>query len=156
VEVELLGFFTSLSDRCEWSASCPGRFTSGGKENGIHGPAGRVGPRRTYPTCFNSKKNSELRSQSTCLRNTAIVSQYRINRFIFVMAMQDVFCKIDKKFWEELIAYYLLIQRGPRRKDVSNNSSIAACAFVATGTCLPSRCLAKIGYTYIEIDGRDL
>jgi hypothetical protein len=35
--------------------------------------------------------------------------------------------------------------------EASNNSSVAACAFVATVTVLPSRCLAMIGGCFTEL-----
>jgi hypothetical protein len=46
---------------------------------------------------------------------------------------------INKKFWEELIAYFPLIRHGSHRKLCLQQS------FVAAETCLPSRCLATIG-----------
>jgi hypothetical protein len=57
-------------------------------------------------------------------------------RFVF----RNVFAKIkhNKKFWEELIASFHLIRQGPHRRRHLHPF------FVATGTCLPSRCLATI------------
>jgi hypothetical protein len=53
------------------------------------------------------------------------------------------------QFWEELIVYFPWYDTGHIENDVSNNSSIVACVFVAEVTFLPSRCLATIGgYTY--------
>jgi hypothetical protein len=53
---------------------------------------------------------------------------------------------INKKFWEELIAYRI-------ENEAFNNSSILASEFVAAVTFLPSRCLATIGgFTYRHID----
>jgi hypothetical protein len=51
----------------------------------------------------------------------------------------------NKKFWEELIAYFPLYDTGHIENDASNNSSIVACVFVTAVTFLPSRCLATIG-----------
>jgi hypothetical protein len=46
---------------------------------------------------------------------------------------------INKKFWEELIAYFPLIRYRPHRKRRLRQ------LFVATGTCLRNHCLATIG-----------
>jgi hypothetical protein len=51
----------------------------------------------------------------------------------------------DKKFWEELIAYFPRYNTGHIENDASNNSSIVACVFVTAVTFLPSRCLAPTG-----------
>jgi hypothetical protein len=51
---------------------------------------------------------------------------------------------LNKKFWEELIAYFPLYDTGHTQNDASN-SSIVACVFVTAVTFLPSRCLAAIG-----------
>jgi hypothetical protein len=45
-----------------------------------------------------------------------------------------------EKFWEELIAYFPSYDTG-RIENVSNNSSVVACVFVAAVTFLPSRYL---------------
>jgi hypothetical protein len=47
------------------------------------------------------------------------------------------------KFWEELIAYFLLIQHGRHRKQCSQICSIVSCAFVTA--VLKRRCLATRG-----------
>jgi hypothetical protein len=47
-------------------------------------------------------------------------------------------------FWEELIAYFPSYDTDRIENDVSNNSSIVACVFVAAVTFLPSRYLATI------------
>jgi hypothetical protein len=51
----------------------------------------------------------------------------------------------NKKFWDELIAYFPWYDTDRIENDVSNNSSIVACVFVAAATFLPSRCLATTG-----------
>jgi hypothetical protein len=51
----------------------------------------------------------------------------------------------NKKFWEELIAYFPWYDTGHIENDTSNNSSIVTCVFVTAVTFLPSRCLATIG-----------
>jgi hypothetical protein len=51
----------------------------------------------------------------------------------------------NKKFWEELIAYFPWYDTDHIENDVSNNSSIVACVFVTAVTFLPSRFLAMIG-----------
>jgi hypothetical protein len=52
---------------------------------------------------------------------------------------------VNKKFWEELITYFSLIQHGSYRKWCLQQF------FVATGTCLPRHCLATIGgYTQTD------
>jgi hypothetical protein len=53
--------------------------------------------------------------------------------------------KINKKFWEELIAYCPLYGTGHIENDAPNNSFIFACVFVTAVTSLSSRCLATIG-----------
>jgi hypothetical protein len=53
--------------------------------------------------------------------------------------------KKNKKFLEELIAYFPRYDTGHVENDASNNSSIAACVFVTAVTFLPSRSLATIG-----------
>jgi hypothetical protein len=52
---------------------------------------------------------------------------------------------LNKKFWEELIAYFPWYDTGNIENDGSNNSSTVACVFVIAVTFLPSRCLATIG-----------
>jgi hypothetical protein len=55
--------------------------------------------------------------------------------------------KYNKKFWEELIAYFPLKRHGQHKKRRLQQFLVAA------GTCLPSRCLLKIeGYTHRPID----
>jgi hypothetical protein len=51
----------------------------------------------------------------------------------------------NKKFWEELIAYFPSYDTGHIENDAFNNSSIVACVFVTAVKFLPSRCLATIG-----------
>jgi hypothetical protein len=55
---------------------------------------------------------------------------------------------VKNKLWEELISYFPLIRNEPHGKRRVQQFSIVARIFVATGTCLPSRCLAY-GDTYI-------
>jgi hypothetical protein len=50
----------------------------------------------------------------------------------------------NKKFWEELSAYFPRYDTGRIENDVSNNSSIVACVFVTAVTFLPNRCLATM------------
>jgi hypothetical protein len=57
---------------------------------------------------------------------------------------------INKKFWEELIAYFLSYDTGHIENDGSSNSSIVACVFVTAVTFLPSRCIAAIGGIHIH------
>jgi hypothetical protein len=59
----------------------------------------------------------------------------------------------NKKFSEELIAYFPWYDTDRIENDVSNNSSIVACVFVIAVTFLPGRCLATIGgYIYRHTD----
>jgi hypothetical protein len=51
----------------------------------------------------------------------------------------------NKKFYEELIAYFPWYDTGHNENGESNNSSIVACVFVTSLTFPPSRCLATIG-----------
>jgi hypothetical protein len=56
----------------------------------------------------------------------------------------------NKKFWEELIAYFPWYDTGHIENDATNNSSTVACVFVTAVTFLPSRCLATIGGIHIQ------
>jgi hypothetical protein len=51
----------------------------------------------------------------------------------------------NKKFCEELIAYFRWYDTGHIENDASNNSSIVGCVFVTAVTFLPSRCVATVG-----------
>jgi hypothetical protein len=51
----------------------------------------------------------------------------------------------NKKFWEELIAYFPWYDTGHIENNGFNNSSIVACVLVTAVEFLPSRCLATIG-----------
>jgi hypothetical protein len=53
--------------------------------------------------------------------------------------------KYNKKFCEELIAYFPWYYTGHIENDASNNSSTFACIFATAATFLPSRFLATIG-----------
>jgi hypothetical protein len=56
---------------------------------------------------------------------------------------------LNKKFWEELVAYFPSYDMDRIENDVSNNSSIFWSVFVAAITFLPSSCLANHrGHTY--------
>jgi hypothetical protein len=53
--------------------------------------------------------------------------------------------KSGKNYWPTFLWY----DTDHTENDASDNSSIVACVFIATGTCLPSRCLVTMkGYTY--------
>jgi hypothetical protein len=56
------------------------------------------------------------------------------------------FYHFNKKFWEELIAYFPRYDTGCIENYVCNNSSIVACVFITSVMFLPSRCLAMIGW----------
>jgi hypothetical protein len=62
----------------------------------------------------------------------------------------------NKKFWEELIAYFTRYDKNLMENGESNYSYILR-VFVAVVTWLPSRCLATIGDTHTDTqtDGRD-
>jgi hypothetical protein len=51
----------------------------------------------------------------------------------------------NKKFCEELIAYFLWYDIGHIENGASNSSSVVACFFITVVTFLPSHCLARIG-----------
>jgi hypothetical protein len=61
----------------------------------------------------------------------------------FAMNIMKVY--FNKKFWEELIAYFPWYDMGHIENDASNNPSIVVSIFVTTVTFLSSRCLAMIG-----------
>jgi hypothetical protein len=65
---------------------------------------------------------------------------------------------MNKKSWEELIAYFPLYDTGHIENDASSNSSIVACVIVTAVTFLPSRCLATIGgiHRHTHTQQRDL
>jgi hypothetical protein len=68
-------------------------------------------------------------------------------------SMSDQVHQYNKKFWEELIAYFPWYDTGHIENDASNNSSVVACVFVTGVMFLLSRCLATIGgYTYRHTD----
>jgi hypothetical protein len=56
----------------------------------------------------------------------------------------------NKKFWEELIAYFPLIRHGQHRKQCVN---IGACVLVTAVTFLPNRCLVTYIYRHRLIGG---
>jgi hypothetical protein len=62
----------------------------------------------------------------------------------YVLAESFLTPFLNKKFWEELIAYFPWCDTGHIENDASNNSSIVACLFVTAVTFLPKRCLATI------------
>jgi hypothetical protein len=63
----------------------------------------------------------------------------------------------NKKLWQELFAYFPSVRHATYKNHTFNNYSIV-CVFVAPVTFLPSRCLATISDTHIDIqiDGRHL
>jgi hypothetical protein len=62
--------------------------------------------------------------------------------------------KKDKKFWEELIAYFPLIRHGPRRNDASNNYFTVACIRCRGNVFFELYTRNDRGNT--QTDGRDL
>jgi hypothetical protein len=60
-----------------------------------------------------------------------------------------LFVSLNRKFWEELIAYIPWHDTDRIENEASNNISIVACVLVAAVTFLPSRCLATIGGMHI-------
>jgi hypothetical protein len=70
------------------------------------------------------------------------------------MPVIDIKTYKDKKFWEELIAYFPLYDTGHIENYASNISSIVACVFVTAVTFLPSCCLATIGDTHAHTEQR--
>jgi hypothetical protein len=79
--------------------------------------------------------------KSSLIRRNRLNEQFISTQFI-----------LNKKFWEELIAYFPWYDMGHIENDGSNNSSIIACVFVIAVTFLPSRCLAMIGgYTHSNV-----
>jgi hypothetical protein len=64
-----------------------------------------------------------------------------------VIRFLTIFRILNKKFWEELIAYFPSYDTYNIEKDASNNSSIVGRVFVTAVTFLPSRCLATINFT---------
>jgi hypothetical protein len=77
--------------------------------------------------------------KSTSLRPYIDLNFARYSKTMVVM------WKTNKKFSEELIAYFPLYDTGHIKNDASNNSSIVACVFAIAVTFLSSRCLATIG-----------
>jgi hypothetical protein len=57
---------------------------------------------------------------------------------------------INKKFWEELIAYFPWYDTGYIENDASKYSSTVACVFVSAVTFPQSSCLAMIGFFFTE------
>jgi hypothetical protein len=89
----------------------------------------------------------------TRVRVLAVVLQMAFPRLTFSCMLSDFFwcmgslnkCTKNKKFWEELIAYFPWYDTNSIENDVSNNYSIVGCVFVTAVTFLPSRCLATVG-----------
>jgi hypothetical protein len=54
-------------------------------------------------------------------------------------------CKINKKFWEELIAYFPWYVTSHIENVASNKSPIVSCVFDTVVKFLPGCCLATIG-----------
>jgi hypothetical protein len=66
----------------------------------------------------------------------------RLVRLSIVLSLLFLFW--NKKFWEELVAYFPWCDKGHIENHASNNSSIVACVFVTAVTFLRSRCVATI------------
>jgi hypothetical protein len=63
----------------------------------------------------------------------------------------DFWIHNNKKFWEELIAYFPLIRHGPHRKQRVHPAVLLLLhVFIAAGKSLSSRCLATIGGIQIQ------
>jgi hypothetical protein len=60
------------------------------------------------------------------------------------------YAKKNKKFWEELIAYFPLIRHGPHGRRLQQFSSCCVC-IPCRGNILPSCCLATIAGIHIQI-----
>jgi hypothetical protein len=70
--------------------------------------------------------------------------------------MKAIEITFNKKFWEELITYFLWYDMDHIENDVSNSYSIVPCLIVAAVTFLPSRSPVTIGwYTYRCREWRD-
>jgi hypothetical protein len=59
--------------------------------------------------------------------------------------------KLNKKFCERLIVYFPSYGTDRTEDDVSSNSYIVTCVFVAMVTFLPSRCLEQMGEFYLAV-----
>jgi hypothetical protein len=73
--------------------------------------------------------------------------KYREKKLIVIATSGWVIMYVNgknKKFWEELMAYFPWYDTGHIENDASNNSSIIARVFVTAVTFLPSRCQATI------------
>jgi hypothetical protein len=90
---------------------------------------------------------------------TALISCHEIHCTKLRSFGGIIIFKSNKKFCEELIAYFPWYDTG-RIENVSNNSSIVACVLVTAVTFLPSRCLATRGeihkHTNTQRQQRDL
>jgi hypothetical protein len=71
--------------------------------------------------------------------NTSLIKK----NFNKVLHCSEDETKLNKKFWEELIAYFPLIHDPNRKRHIQQ--FIYCCVFVAAVTCLPRRCLATTG-----------
>jgi hypothetical protein len=106
-------------------------------------------PRHVVMACRHCCANITLTEVG--LSNCPHASGWRIwrpTRYMYI-------CNIlkNKKFREELSAYFPRYDTGHIENDASNNSSIVACVFVTAITFVPSRCLATIArYTYRHTD----
>jgi hypothetical protein len=92
------------------------------------------------------KTNGALQDSSKYLSLTLKVPVKPSMKWHFISITSTVSDNIyNKRFWEELIAYFPWYDTGHTENDASNNSSIVACVLITEVTFLPSRCLAPIG-----------
>jgi hypothetical protein len=80
-----------------------------------------------------------------------MLSESNFQHFALIGIYLSITClsgKNNKKFREELIAYFLSYDTGHSENDASKKSSIIECVFVIAIMFLLSRCLATIGRIY--------
>jgi hypothetical protein len=92
----------------------------------------------TFPMGSLTKKPTELNKNHL---NPVYIFMIYFSKLIF--SLLSLFW--NKKFWEELIAYFPRHDIERIENDASSNSSIVACVFVAAVTFLVSSCLVKVG-----------
>jgi hypothetical protein len=104
---------------------------------------------RFSPSVSVSPANFHSTNSSTFV-NHLIITHHTVSVLTVPLNNQ---LKKNKKFWEELIAYFPWYDRGHIGNDRSKNSSIVASVFVTMVRFLLSRCLATVGgYTYRHTD----
>jgi hypothetical protein len=100
------------------------------RHNGHLGHTGPVSPSRCLLKVWRTSREVLDRENPKQSKNSGSLT------WLPVFSLLSLFW--NKKYWEELIAYFPWYDKGYIENDASNNSSIVACVFVTAVTFLPS------------------